>query len=127
MVRTVQPYQSSSGNPSSPLGKVLSRKLNRWRERYRPIEQIAKALKKARRRTGWTQAELAEKMNTHQGVISRVESARKFPSIAFLQRAADLFQSSFEIKILPTKHLQAAKLRKAPLAQFKPYRYRTIK
>ena len=52
--------------------------------------EIAKALFDARTKRGLTQKELALKLKTKQSVISRVESAKTSPSLAFLKRLASV-------------------------------------
>lgn len=51
---------------------------------------IARAVKEARLKVGFTQAQLAKRASTTQAVISRVESGRdsRIPSLALLARIA---------------------------------------
>ena len=50
--------------------------------------QIARALIEARIKHGLTQQELANRLNTKQSVLSRVENAQTTPSLSFLKRLA---------------------------------------
>lgn len=60
--------------------------------------QIARALIKARIEKGYTQKELANKLNTKQSVVSRVESGRTTPSISFLKRLAKELDTSLQVQ-----------------------------
>lgn len=60
--------------------------------------QIARALIKARLERGYTQKELAEKLQTRQSVISRVENAKTVPSISFLKRLAEVLDVSLQVQ-----------------------------
>jgi ribosome-binding protein aMBF1 (putative translation factor) len=60
--------------------------------------QIARSLIEARIKHNLTQAELAEKLNTKQSVISRVESAKTTPSLSFLKRVADVLGTSLQVQ-----------------------------
>lgn len=60
--------------------------------------QIARAFIKARLEKGYTQKELAEKLNTKQSVISRVENAKTTPSISFLKRVAEVLNASLSVQ-----------------------------
>lgn len=60
--------------------------------------QIARTLIKARLEKGYTQKELAQKLNTKQSVISRVENARTIPSISFLKRVAEVLKASLSVQ-----------------------------
>ncbi|HCS78131.1 TPA: transcriptional regulator [Patescibacteria group bacterium] len=60
--------------------------------------QIAKALIEARIKKGLTQADVAKKMNTRQSVISRVENAQTTPSLSFLKRLAEVFETSLQVQ-----------------------------
>lgn len=60
------------------------------------------ALIRARIEKGLTQEELAKKIGTKQSVISRLESGRANPSVAFLKKLAQALNSSLEIKFNPS-------------------------
>lgn len=109
----------------SKIESFRERKFRRFHNRYQLIEQIAKAIQTARKTRGLSQIQLAKQLGTHQGVISRIESARIVPSLDFLQAVANLLQSSFEIKVLPEKRYEVLKIRKAALARFKLYKHRS--
>jgi len=62
-----------------------------YREAYEalgPEFELARALIRARTRAGLTQAQLAERMQTTQSVIARLESGRARPSTTTLERIA---------------------------------------
>lgn len=50
--------------------------------------EIARAVIHRRLELGWTQQELAEKVGTKQGSISRLENASGHPSFSFIKRVA---------------------------------------
>jgi ribosome-binding protein aMBF1 (putative translation factor) len=50
--------------------------------------QIAKSVIEARLKKGLTQKQLADKLDTRQSVISRLENIRTTPSISFLKKLA---------------------------------------
>lgn len=60
--------------------------------------QIAKAIIEARINHGLTQKDLAQKLNTKQSVISRVENARTTPSLSFLKRLAEVLKVSLQVQ-----------------------------
>ena len=59
------------------------------------------ALLSARIEKGLTQQELAQRIGTKQSVISRLESGKANPSIAFLQKFAQALNTHLEIKFVP--------------------------
>lgn len=60
--------------------------------------QIARAIIKARIEKGLSQKDLAEKLNTKQSVISRVENAKTTPSLSFLKRLAEVLNVSLQVQ-----------------------------
>ena len=60
--------------------------------------EIARAVIRARIEKGLTQKQLADKLNTKQSVISRVESANTTPSISFLKRLAQALNTSLQVQ-----------------------------
>ena len=50
--------------------------------------EVARALIEARSRAGLTQSELAERMDTTQSVVARLESGRVLPSTRTLEKIA---------------------------------------
>lgn len=60
--------------------------------------QITRAIIKARIEKGLSQKQLAQKLNTKQSVISRVENAKTVPSLSFLKRLAHALNSSLQIE-----------------------------
>ena len=57
----------------------------------------------ARVKKGVTQEDLAKKIGTKQSVISRLESGRANPSVAFLKKLAHALNSHLEIKFIPSR------------------------
>ena len=75
-------------------------KLKAEYDRLQPEFAVINALLAARRDRGITQDVLAKKMGTKQSVISRLESGRANPSVAFLQKLATALNSHLEIKFV---------------------------
>ena len=60
--------------------------------------QVARMLIEARIKKGYTQKELAKKLDTKQSVISRVESARTLPSLSFLKKLATALDTNLKLE-----------------------------
>jgi transcriptional regulator with XRE-family HTH domain len=60
---------------------------------------IGNQIEVARIIKGFTQSELAKKVSTKQSSISRIESGSSLPSLSFLQKLAD----AFETQLIPPK------------------------
>jgi transcriptional regulator with XRE-family HTH domain len=81
-----------------------------YRHEYDALEDeftLAAALISARSKAGFTQEQLAEKMETSQSAIARMESGRALPSGTTLQRFAKATGTRLRISFEPAK---AAKL-----------------
>lgn len=72
-------------------------------DRLQPEFAVINALIEARRKKGMTQDILAKKVGTKQSVISRLESGRANPSVAFLKKLAQALNSHLEIKFVPSR------------------------
>src|SRR3989344_4289377 len=70
-------------------------------DRLQPEFAVIRAIIRARTKTGFSQEELARKIGTKQSVISRLESGRANPSVAFLKRLAKALNSHLETKFTP--------------------------
>jgi len=57
---------------------------------------LAKNIRKCRENGNMTQFELAEKLGVNQGTISRFEKGTKVPTVARLERLADIFDTSMD-------------------------------
>lgn len=71
-------------------------------DRLQPEFAVIRAVLDARMNKGLTQHKLAKKIGTKQSVISRLESGRANPSVAFLKRLAQALNSHLEIKFIPS-------------------------
>ena len=67
-------------------------------DRQQPEFAVINAIIEARRNKGITQKILAEKIGTKQSVISRLESGRANPSVAFLKKLAQALNTHLEIR-----------------------------
>ncbi|MEX0895454.1 MAG: helix-turn-helix transcriptional regulator [Patescibacteria group bacterium] len=65
--------------------------------------QIARHLLKARVELNLSQQDLAEKLQTRQSVISRVESGKSLPSLSFLRRLASALDLTLEVSFRQNK------------------------
>jgi len=68
--------------------------------KLQPEFAVIQAVIDARVKKGVTQKDLAEKVGTKQSVISRLESGRANPSVAFLKKLAQALNSHLEIKFI---------------------------
>ena len=81
-----------------------------YRREYDALEEefaLASALIAARSRAGLTQEELAEKMETSQSAIARMESGRTIPSGTTLKRFAKATGTRLRITFEPAKASKA--------------------
>src|SRR3989339_1393639 len=67
-------------------------------DKLQPEFAMIQAVIDARAKTGVTQKELARRIGTKQSVISRLESGRANPSIAFLKKFAKALNASLEVR-----------------------------
>lgn len=67
-------------------------------DKLQPEFAVIRAVIEARMRKGVTQEDLAKKIGTKQSVISRLESGRANPSVAFLKKLAQALNSRLEIR-----------------------------
>ncbi len=72
-------------------------------DRFQPEFAMIQAIIDARSKKGVTQKELAQKIGTKQSVISRLESGRANPSVAFLKKLAQALNSKLEIRFVSSK------------------------
>ena len=75
-----------------------------FRREYKKLEpefRIASALIEARIKGKMTRAELAERANTGQAVISRLENMNAKPSLSLIQRVAEALGLRVELRLLP--------------------------
>lgn len=87
--------------------KTLFKKWNEDPEYRKEYESLAgefsraRALIDARTRAGLTQAQVAKRMGTSQPVIARLESGRRKPSLATLERYAKATGHELRIALVP--------------------------
>lgn len=83
--------------------KLKDQKFKAEYDRLQPEFALIEAVLKARKEKGLTQKEIAKEIGTKQSVISRLESGKANPTVAFLQKFAKALQSSLEIRFTPIK------------------------
>lgn len=74
-------------------------------ERLGPGFEVAKL----RMLRGLTQAELAQRVGTHQSSISRLERGEGEPSLSFLRRVVAALDASVEVRIVTKERDQGAR------------------
>ena len=80
--------------PSDIRNKVLARNPGLDLEAKKDLAfQVARHLEEARMAKGYTQKKLADKLGTYQANIARVESGNSLPSLTFLQKMAEAFDT----------------------------------
>jgi DNA-binding XRE family transcriptional regulator len=82
-----------------------------YRRKYDALEDefaLAAALIDARSQSGLTQAEIAERMETSQQTVSRLEGGRANPSWKTLQRYAQATGTRARIIFEPSRHRRGA-------------------
>lgn len=70
-------------------------------QELQPEFAIIKKIIEARVKRGVSQKKLAEKMETKQSAISRLESGTANPSLNFLKKLAKALDSRLEIRLIP--------------------------
>jgi transcriptional regulator with XRE-family HTH domain len=70
-------------------------------EALEPEHRLASALIRLRLAKGLTQEELAQRMNTKQESIARLESGRSLPSLNTVRKAAEALDAELEIELRP--------------------------
>lgn len=77
-----------------------------FREAYEALEDefnLAREMIAARKRAKLTQEEVAQRMNTTQSVIARMESGKRMPSTSSLLKFAEATGSKLRISFTPAK------------------------
>ncbi len=74
-------------------------KLKAEYDKLQPEFELINALIEVRKKKGYTQTQLAQKIGTKQSVISRLEIGRANPTLEFLKKLASALNSTLEIRI----------------------------
>ncbi|OGC92062.1 transcriptional regulator [Candidatus Amesbacteria bacterium RIFCSPHIGHO2_02_FULL_47_9] len=74
-------------------------KLKAEYDKLQPEFELINALIAVRKKKGYTQTRLAQKIGTKQSVISRLEIGRANPTLQFLKKLASALNSKLEIRI----------------------------
>ena len=72
-------------------------------EALQPERAVTRAIIEARRQSGLTQKELAERTGIAQGDISKLENGNANPSIRTLQRLASGMGMTLKVEFIPRK------------------------
>jgi transcriptional regulator with XRE-family HTH domain len=70
-------------------------------KRLKPILDLADDVFRLRMERGWTQAELAQKVGTRQANISRLENGSANPTLGFLQKLSEVFETELAVHLQP--------------------------
>jgi len=84
-----------------------------FRAEYEALEPefaIVQAMIDARKKTGLTQSQLAEKAGISQGDISKIETGNANPSLNTLKRLAKGMDMRLKLEFLPASEKQAASM-----------------
>lgn len=65
-----------------------------------PEYEVARAIIRARSRSGLTQAQLAERMHTSQSYVARLESGRTLPNLKTLQRVGEATGTRIKVDLV---------------------------
>jgi len=63
--------------------------------------EISRQILRLRQARGWTQAQLAEALQTKQSAIARLESGAHRPSLATLDRICKVLDARLEVRLNP--------------------------
>jgi ribosome-binding protein aMBF1 (putative translation factor) len=63
--------------------------------------EIARQVLRLRQAQQWTQAQLAEALNTKQSVIARLEGGTHRPSLATLDKICQVLGARLEVRLVP--------------------------
>ena len=64
--------------------------------------EISRQVLRLRQMRGWTQAQLAEALNTKQSAVARLESGSYRPSLATLSRICEVLGAHLEVHLTPS-------------------------
>ncbi len=63
--------------------------------------EIAREILRLRLLRGWTQAELADALDTKQSAVSRMESGSHRPSLGTLNKISEVLEARLEVRLTP--------------------------
>jgi transcriptional regulator with XRE-family HTH domain len=101
---------------------MLNPKFKKEWERLDPQFEVERALIELRIKNEQTQKKLADKLNTKQAYISKVESGRVSPTISYIAKMADALNADAEIIFRPRG---SKEIIKAVLVKEKKRKYTT--
>lgn len=64
--------------------------------------EIGRQVLRLRQMRGWTQAQLAEALETKQSAVARLESGSHRPSLATLNRICEVLDARLEVRLTPS-------------------------
>ena len=66
------------------------------------VREIARQILRLRQAQGWTQAQLADALDTTQSVVARLESGSHRPSLATLDKICQVLGAHLEVRLVPS-------------------------
>lgn len=79
--------------------KLSDEKIQREYQRQRPFFEIADQILFYRKKAGLSQSELAEKSNTTQAIISRIENGNSNPSLSTIIKIAEILNCTISLSL----------------------------
>lgn len=78
--------------------------------RLKPFMDLADEVLRLRMERGWTQEELAERVGTAQANVSRLENGLANPTLEFLQKLSDAFETELRVHLQSPVHVVRAQI-----------------
>lgn len=66
------------------------------------VREIARQILRLRQAQGWTQAQLADALDTTQSVVARLESGSHRPSLSTLDKVCQVLGAHLEVRLVPS-------------------------
>ena len=66
------------------------------------VREIARQVLRLRQAQGWTQAQLADALDTTQSVVARLESGSHRPSLSTLDKICQITGARLEVRLVPS-------------------------
>ena len=97
-------------NQAVPFDEVLAKlrhneEFRKAERQFKPYYEVVKAIFKRRIELGLTQKDLAEKANTHQSRISKIESAEHDIRLSTLIQIAEALKTEVSFQLIPFEYI----------------------